>query len=141
MNGDTGWINGSYIVRNNKTLLSRAASIEVPNHHVYRTASGNRNGRRRSDKRICQIVKTRQWKLKVDASHWNSGYLASPLHFQSEIKDESAFACFETSFHRFRRTILEGSRFLPARHICLELLVARQETRKAVPPRLGDGEC
>ena len=46
---------------------------------------------------------------------------------------------FETSFRRFRRTRLEGRVSLPRGVSSLEAFVARQETRKSVPPVPGEG--
>ena len=59
----------------------------------------------------------------------------------TRIEDESPFGCFETSFRRFRRTILEGSRFLPARHILLGAFSGASGDTKLYHPRWRRGEC
>jgi hypothetical protein len=53
----------------------------------------------------------------------------------------AAQLCFETSFRRFRRTILEGSRFLPARHILLGAFSRASGDTKLYHPRWRRGEC
>jgi hypothetical protein len=52
----------------------------------------------------------------------------------------SAPGVARTSFHRFRRTILEGTYFLGARALELGDFVAPQKTRKALPQGSARGE-